>query len=81
MTEFPAKKQSVFAEALSSKSRNELIIHFKNWKIIHQPELIARTRCSGLKCSRLLSQDSLHEIAEVLHEFGYIKCPYKWLES
>lgn len=79
--EFPVKEQRAFADALSSKSRNGLIIHFKDWKIIYQPKIIAGARCSCIKCATHLSQDSLHEIAELLHEFGYIKCPYKWLKS
>jgi hypothetical protein len=74
-------EQNTFADALSSKCRNGLIIHFRDWRIIHQPSIIARTGCSGLRRTKYLSQESLQEIAELLHEFGYIKCPYKWLKS
>jgi hypothetical protein len=79
--ELPAEEQSAFADALSNKCRNELIVHFNNWEIIYQPRIIALVGYSCLKRTKHLSLDSLHEIAELLHEFGYIKCPYKWLKS
>jgi hypothetical protein len=77
----PVEEQNTFADALSSKCRNGLILHFNNWEIIHQPRIIAGVGCSNLKRAQNLSPDSLREIAELLHEFGYIKCPYKWLKS
>ena len=79
--EIPIAVQRDFADALSSKCRNGLIIHFNNWEIIYQPELIAWTGCSSLKGASHLSRDALEEIAEVLHEFGFIECPYEWLRS
>jgi hypothetical protein len=75
------EKQNAFAKALSSNSRNGLIIHFDNWKIIFQPWLIAGHGGQRLESSKHLPLNSLQEIAELLYEFGYIKCPFKWIKN
>ncbi len=77
----PIEKLNAFAKALSSNSRNGLIIHFDNWKIIYKPWVVAELGVRELRHSKHLSLKSIEEIAELLYEFGYIKNPQTWLRS
>ena len=67
------EKINNFAEALSSNSRNELIGHFGNWRIIYKPWEIADLGINKLKLSKHLSNETIEELEELMYKYGFIE--------
>ena len=74
------KKNTSFKDELSSWSKNGLSRIFGP-QILNTPEVIAGLGMEPLKMAIGLGPKSLHEIALVLHSYGYIDDPESWLES
>ena len=68
----PIPADAANANSLSNSSRNGLILHFNNWRIIYHPWVIALVGANELRLSKHLPPNSLQEIAELLYDYGYI---------
>jgi hypothetical protein len=73
-------KNTSFKDELSSWSKDGLSRIFGS-EILDIPEVIAGLGTESLKMAIGLGPKSLHEIALVLHRFGYIDDPVRWLEG
>jgi hypothetical protein len=69
---------TLFAENLSTRCKNGLTGCFGDPDIIYQPEKIASGR-DRLYLARNIGPKSLQEIAELLHKFGFVGNPDKWI--
>ena len=68
-----------FKDSLSIRSRNGLARCF-GLQVLDAPEIIAARR-DRFRLAVGLGHESLKEIAELLHKFGFIGNPDNWLDS
>ena len=72
-------KKKSFKDMLSWRSKNGIFRCFGR-QVLDTPEVIAEAGSGRLKMTNQIGLKSLQEIAELLFELGYIKCPFKWLK-